>query len=415
MKSFPFIRRRLLSILCASSLGAFAVGCDAGLSEDAGFVDAGSTDGGRVLDAGDLDGGALDGGGVVDGGDVDGGLVDSGLLDGGVVDGGLVDGGDVDGGVVDSGLLDGGRVDGGLGDGGPDDGGASDGGGVDAGPVDAGPTNPLLEPYVVEELDGTFSFVEGPVWRPASSDLLFCDIPVRTIFRRTGDGSISPFATNIDCNGLVLDGTEVVVAGYIGHDLKRVSSDGSGVVNLPLFFEGARLNSPNDLVFRSDGTLFLTDPAFGVNGGDRDITFNGVFRINDTTLVDEDRYTTGERPNGIALSPDEATAYVSDSNATSVYAYAVASDGSFGPRQTFASVSSGGDGLAVDVVGNLYVTTGAGIEVIAPTGENLGTILVPSQPANCTFGDDDLRTLYITARTKLYSVRLPIPGQPPAR
>ena len=161
---------------------------------------------------------------------------------------------------------------------------------------------------------------------------------------------------------------------------------------------------------RSDGTVYFTDPTYGLGGGTQEIPFQGVFRVTparDVTLVDD----TFSQPNGIALSPDETKLYVSDSQAGGLFVYDVAPDGSTGPGSMLIDADPS-DGMAVDDAGNLYLTTGAGIEVYDDAGVLWGVLAVPEQPANCAFGGTDRRTLFITARTGLYRVELAVPGKP---
>jgi gluconolactonase len=183
-------------------------------------------------------------------------------------------------------------------------------------------------------------------------------------------------------------------------------------------FEGRRFNSPNDLVFRSDGSLYFTDPPFGLVQQDADpakeLDFNGVFRYADgqVQLLVRDL----GRPNGIAFSPDYLTLYVSNTeDDRKVYMqYDVADDGSVSNGRVFADATADTapgmpDGMKMDVRGNLYATGPGGVRVYAPDGTHLGTITTPEPAANCGWGDDG-RTLYITAVTSVYRIRLAVEG-----
>jgi gluconolactonase len=185
------------------------------------------------------------------------------------------------------------------------------------------------------------------------------------------------------------------------------------VVPIAERFEGARLNQPNDITVRSDGTIYFTDPAFGDAAAQAELDFRGVFRIApDGRLTAEYRGETSETPNGLALSPDESLLYVTDYAAGLVRVFDVAPDGSLSKARTFANVA-GPDGMAVDEDGNLFIASyvGGAIEVFAPDGEQWGIIDLPASSSNCAFGGADGRTLYITTGPALYRVTLARPGR----
>jgi gluconolactonase len=170
-------------------------------------------------------------------------------------------------------------------------------------------------------------------------------------------------------------------------------------------WEGKRLNAPNDIVVRSDGNVYFTDPAFGDQEKDRALDFYGVYRITPQGKLEIVAKPTG-RPNGIALSPDQRILYVDNSDERNVRAYDLDAQGKpSGERIVVSDIEGTPDGMKVDSEGNLYVAANA-VELYNATGKHLGSIRVPETPANCAFGDRDLKTLYITARTSLYRVRL---------
>ncbi|MFT5356481.1 MAG: sugar lactone lactonase YvrE [Polyangiales bacterium] len=293
------------------------------------------------------------------------------------------------------------------------DAGARDAGARDAGASDAGPPeNPLGGLGAVEEVETGFGFLEGPHWRDADGVLLFTDIPRSTIHRLSPPNAVDVFRMpSGDANGLAsLPDGRLLAAEHGTRRISVTEPDGS-VVAVVGSFLGDRLNSPNDIAVRSDGTLYFTDPPYGLAGAEPDLSFNGVFRVDVAgTTTAEWMGLPSTRPNGIALSPDERELYVADTAAGLVRAFDVGADGSTSGERTFTTDTPNADGMAVDVAGNLFVATGAGVRVFAPDGTLWGTIEVPERPSNCAFGDDDHRTLYITARTSLYRVRLAFEG-----
>ena len=288
----------------------------------------------------------------------------------------------------------------------------------------------------IEKLAGGFDFTEGPIWHP-DGYLLFSDPNANTIYRYTDDGQISVFRpksgyAGVDIgdyhqpgsNGLTLDSAGRLTINE--HGRRRVTRlEKNGVITvLADHFDGQRLNSPNDLVYKSDGALYFTDPPFGLpkvfDDTRKELPFSGVFRLANGKLTVLTRELTG--PNGIAFSPDERWLYVSnwDVKRKVIMRYPVQRDGSLGDGAAFVDVTTSHpgeqawDGVKVDRDGNVYAAGPGGIWVIAPDGTHLGTISPPETPANMAWGASDGRTLYITARTGLYRIRLNIPGVRPA-
>ncbi|MEP7298069.1 MAG: SMP-30/gluconolactonase/LRE family protein [Burkholderiales bacterium] len=277
----------------------------------------------------------------------------------------------------------------------------------------------------VEKIAHGFGFVEGPVW-DARGWLLFSDIPGNTIYqwtpgpraRRGGVrlpaalvGSLKVFRRpSGHSNGLALDGQNRLIASEHDRRISRTDADGA-VGTLADRFENQRLNSPNDLVVKRDGSVYFTDPPYGLtNDKARELPFSGVFRI----AVDG-KLSALKRdipfPNGLAFSPDETKLYVVDSEANEIYLFDVAADGSLGQSRLFAEVKLAGsrdgpDGIKVDAHGNVFSAGPDGVWVLAPDGRLLGKILTPEVPANLAFGGADRSVLYITARTGLYRIRL---------
>jgi gluconolactonase len=286
----------------------------------------------------------------------------------------------------------------------------------------------------IEKLAGDFQFIEGPIWRPDIHALWFSDVVGNVVRQWTPDGKVieilrpggydkndAPAGSFIGPNGAIADKDGAVLLCQHGNRrIVRISKDRK-VTTLVERFQGKRLNSPNDLVYRSDASLYFTDPPYGLIKQDEDaakeIKFNGVYRYAKGTpqVVVKDL----TRPNGIAFSPDEKTLYVANSDpARKVWmAYDVAADGTVSNGRVFFDVTAQTedglpDGMKVDSEGNLYCTGPGGIWIFSAAGKHLGTIKPPETPANCNWGPDRT-TLYITARTGLYRIKLGIPGQTP--
>jgi sugar lactone lactonase YvrE len=270
----------------------------------------------------------------------------------------------------------------------------------------------------VKKVTGGFQFTEGPVWMP-DGYLLFSDIPANTIYRWTpGSASAEVFRTpSGHSNGLTLDSEGRLLACEHDRRLSRTEKDGR-VVALAERYEGNRLNSPNDVVVKSDGCVYFTDPPYGLPRQEegRELDFNGVYRLapdGTLTLLDD----SFDRPNGLAFSLDERVLYVNDSRRGHIRAFDVQSEGALTNGRVFAELKDSGkegspDGMKVDVRGNVFCTGPGGIWVFDAAGEPLGLIEVPEVPANLSWGDDDLKTLYITARTGLYRMRMRTGGAP---
>jgi sugar lactone lactonase YvrE len=270
----------------------------------------------------------------------------------------------------------------------------------------------------VEKVADGFQFTEGPVWI-TEGQLVFSDIPADTIYKwAPGEGNAQVFRQpSGHSNGLTLDRQGRLLACEHDRRVSRTERDGR-VVTLAERYQGKRLNSPNDIVVKSDGGIYFTDPPYGLPGQreGKELDFQGVYRIElDGTLVLLD--ASFERPNGLAFSPDERVLYVDDTQRGHIRAFDVKEDGTLANGRVFAELESADlpgapDGMKVDVYGNVFCTGPGGIWVIAPFGEVLGTISVPEVPANLAWGDEDRRTLYITARTGLYRIRLQTGGAP---
>ncbi|HIA76188.1 MAG TPA: SMP-30/gluconolactonase/LRE family protein [Dehalococcoidia bacterium] len=274
-------------------------------------------------------------------------------------------------------------------------------------------TEILNEDSSVEHIATGFAFTEGPIW--ASGDLLFSDIPNSRIVRYHVDeegASISTYKyPSGNSNGLTLDHDGNLIA--CEHTNRRVSmTDSNGNIKaVATRYKGKRLNSPNDVVVKSDGWIYFTDPPYGLMNRTqgKELDFNGVFRVssNGTGLELLIKDMTG--PNGIAFSPDEKKLYVADSMEKFINVYEIDDDGHPVNGKQFADLDTGEegvpDGMKIDTEGRVYSTGPGGIWVFSTESELLGKILMPEIPANCGWGEDG-HTLFITARTGLYKIGL---------
>lgn len=276
---------------------------------------------------------------------------------------------------------------------------------------DTSPTSPVPEDASAELIAEGFEFTEGPYWYDGR--LVFSDIPANTVYQWTPDEGATVFLEpSGHSNGLRTDNQGRLLLAQHDGQVGRLTTNGE-VEPLVQTYEDKRLNSPNDLDVASDGSIYFTDPPYGVDEEDRELDFSGVYRLSPdgslTLLTDE--FT---RPNGICLSPDESRLYVNDSEETLIRVYDVADDGSITNGRRFASPEADAegttDGMKVDAEGNLYTTGPGGVWVYAPDGELLDRISVPEAPTNLAFGGSDNQTLYVTARPNVYRVAVNVPG-----
>jgi len=266
-----------------------------------------------------------------------------------------------------------------------------------------------------EPLATGFQFTEGPVWMP-DGYLLFSDIPANCIYQWTPDGQVEVWRQpSGHANGLTADQQGRLIACEHGNRrVSRTEADGT-IVALADRYAGRRLNSPNDLVVKSDGTVYFTDPPYGIEPEDQEQPCNGLYRIlpdGRLELLADDF----DRPNGLAFSPDESILYVADSPRRHVRAFDVHPDGTLVNSRIIADMDhpqpGSPDGMKMDVEGHLYVAGATGVWVFEPDGTHLGVIVTPERPANCAWGDDGRKSLYITARTSLYRIHVKVPGLP---
>ncbi len=256
-------------------------------------------------------------------------------------------------------------------------------------------------------------FTEGPVWNPEGY-LLFSDIPANIIYRWAQGESAKPHITpSGQSNGLTYDKQgRLIACEHAGRRVSRMDSNGE-MATVVGSYQGTELNSPNDVVVHSNGSIYFTDPPYGRLPELGELGFFGVYRIDldgSLHLLLDDMV----RPNGLAFSPDESVLYIDDSQHRHTRVFDLQSDGSLANGRLFMDMDveaqGNPDGMKIDVEGNVYITGGGGLWVIDPSGNHLGTFPLPEIPSNIAFGGPDNRTLYITARTSVYSLEGNVPG-----
>lgn len=286
----------------------------------------------------------------------------------------------------------------------------------------------LVEPgAAVKKLAGNMSFTEGPVWIPAKKLLVFSDIPNSKLMQWSEAKGLSEFRKSEQANGNILDlEGRLISCQHASRNVIRTEPDGSIKV-LADRYDGKRFNSPNDAAVRSDGSLWFTDPPWGMKDGDKhEIPGHWVFRLDPESGDVQPVILDLAMPNGIVFSPDESKLYVADTGGhpkhpdTSfhnlpggVHCYEIKPSGAIA-RKLFV-IDHGSDGMTVDVNGNLYTTHANKIMIHDSHGDLIEEIPVPENPANATFGGEDYKTLFITAKTSLYSVRMTVAGAKPPK
>jgi gluconolactonase len=268
----------------------------------------------------------------------------------------------------------------------------------------------------VEKLSSGLKFTEGPVWNPKGF-LLFSDIPADIIYKWTTNGQVSVFRqTAGNPNGNTLDREGQLITAQHNRQLTRTEKNGK-ITILAERYQGKRLNSPNDVVVKLDGSIYFTDPPYGIKKEQEELGFYGVYRWEPNgklTLLNKEMV----RPNGIAFSPDEKKLYVSDSEKLHILVFDVKEDGTLANSKVFAELPGPSDkgvpdGMKVDVKGNLYSSGSGGVWIFSPTGQLLGKITVPESVTNLAWGNKDYKTLYITAGKSIYRIPLNIAGIQP--
>ncbi len=263
----------------------------------------------------------------------------------------------------------------------------------------------LYDP-VVEIVDQGFNFIEGPVWKEGVG-LLFSDIPDSTIYVWTAESGTEVYLIPTGkSNGLALDDEgNLIMCQHFDRQLGKYL-EGIGISPLATHYQGKRLNSPNDLVIKSDGSIFFTDPPFGLNdeGGTPELSYSGIYRLSsegDLQLLD----STLNYPNGIAFSLDESKLYVTESDVADVYVWDVVADNTIANKTLFYDIpGQWGDGMKIDEEGYLYVTGPIGVWIFAPDGSLIQNVNVGTSASNCNWGPEEEPTLYVTSNSTLYKI-----------
>ena len=272
----------------------------------------------------------------------------------------------------------------------------------------------------VEQVSTGFNFTEGPMWNHAENHLIFSDIPGNIMRKWTAEGGIETFREPSNmANGNYYDHQgRLITCEHATSRVVRSEVDGSITV-LASHYAGKELNSPNDVVVRSDGSIYFSDPTFGrmEHWGvprDQELAFQGVYRLDtdsgDLTLLADDF----DQPNGLCLSADESGLFVNDWKRGHIRLFDLEADGTVSNSRVWAEVTGNRegacDGMKLDSRGHLYTTGPGGIHVFAPDATSLGVIYMPEIAANFCWGEDDLCSLFVTASTSLYRVRVKAPG-----
>lgn len=267
----------------------------------------------------------------------------------------------------------------------------------------------------VELVQDGFVFTEGPAWEPKSGSLFFSDIPNTAIYRLNAEGSVTRWTDQSKhTNGILVDRNGRMLACQMDGQVVQYDIATAEATVLASEFEGQRFNAPNDLTVDAGGGIYFTDPLFRAPTP-LPQTVQAVYYIAAGKVA----RVTGDlaAPNGVGLSPDGKRLYVCPSRQAEMLVYEVLGPGKLSEPRIFCTVDqpegqteTGADGITLDIQGNVYITTHIGVQVFSPDGKQLGVISFPQQPSNVCFGGRDRKTMYVTARTALYSVIMPIPG-----
>lgn len=260
----------------------------------------------------------------------------------------------------------------------------------------------------VEKLAGDFKFTEGPVWISAQGGyLIFSDIPANQLKKWSRETGVTVFREDSrNANGNTIDlKKRLVTAEHSGRRISLTEKDGT-IRTVVSEYEGKKFNSPNDVVVKSDGTFWFTDPDYGLGNGKREVEGNYVYRFDPKTKIVTALVKDFDKPNGLCFSPDEKKLYAADSGKPHhIRVFDVQKDGRVANGKVFCVIDSGiPDGIRCDSEGRVWSSAHDGVHIFAPDGSLIGKILVPEPPANLCFGGKNGKTLFITARTSLYAI-----------
>ncbi len=259
----------------------------------------------------------------------------------------------------------------------------------------------------IARLATDMKFVEGPVWVPDGDYLIFSDIPANQLKKWSPEGGLSTFREPSNkANGNTLDREgRLMSAEHGARRVSRTEKDGM-VVTVVDSYDGKKLNSPNDVVVKSDGSVWFTDPDYGLEGRPKEQPGNYVYRFDPKDKSVTAVATDFDKPNGLCFSPDESQLYIADSGRPRhIRVFNVARDGKLDAGKVFCSIDKGGpDGIRCDADGRIWTSSGHGAQVFGPDGKLIVTINLPEAGANLCFGGADGKTLFVTARKSLYSV-----------
>lgn len=265
-----------------------------------------------------------------------------------------------------------------------------------------------------QQLTKDHQFTEGPFWH-SDGYLLYSDIPANKIYKWTPGGEKEIFLDpSGHSNGITGDGNDGMIIAQHEGKVTHLTTDGTTTV-LVDSYNGKRLNSPNDIAVASWGTIYFTDPPYGVDAEDRELDFSGVYRFDEKQKEPELLYDGFNTPNGIVFSPDENRFYVNETESGRIMVFELGENGEVSEATLFAEVgnaSSGGaaDGMVVDENGNLYSTGPLGIHVFSEDGNEIAQISTPEQVTNLEWGGPDNRTLFMTSPTGVYSLKMKVRG-----
>lgn len=280
------------------------------------------------------------------------------------------------------------------------------------------------DPTAVRSIHDGCTFTEGPVWLAEPGMLVWSDIPADRMLAWTPDGDVRVFREpSSHANGNTLDREgRLVSCEHMTRRVTRTERDGSITVLVDRY-QGRRLNSPNDVVVRADGTIWFTDPDYGlrqdVRDQPREQEHDHVFRFDPSTGALDPVADDFDKPNGLAFSPDHRTLYVADSAVTEgpdrpshIRAFRVADDGSVSGGDVFATTVGVPDGMRVDAAGNLWASAGPGVNVYAPDGELRGRVGFPADVTNLCFGGPGSGRLFVTAGRSVHLLRVEADAAP---